>query len=288
MSVGASTVFPPELEREVFEITALCYPGCLPTLILVAQRVRTWMEPFTYRIVSIHNPVKQKQICRRSLEEISTIVKSQPASFIHKHVRAVCFLDGTGEAIADILSAYTGTTNLALFSHADVTPALLPVLTALPLQRLSVILHNLFKPKLTQRAFVHPLFTGIRHVDVLDTRDGGWSAWAGLAALPRLTHLSFNDDVSVGLCESVLRHCGGLEALVVVWSSRQLLEDMADVYTHASIAADPRFAMIVIRRYAEDWERGASGGEDYWVRADALIKRRRAGETKCCLISFFD
>jgi hypothetical protein len=34
--------FPPELEREIFETTALMYLGQMPTLLRVARRVLIW------------------------------------------------------------------------------------------------------------------------------------------------------------------------------------------------------------------------------------------------------
>jgi hypothetical protein len=35
-------VFPFDLEREVFETTALMYPATIPTLLRVARRILTW------------------------------------------------------------------------------------------------------------------------------------------------------------------------------------------------------------------------------------------------------
>jgi hypothetical protein len=40
---------------------------------------------------------------------------------------------------------------------------------------------------------------------------------------------------------------------------------------------DPRFVMPVVRDRLEDWETGARGGEDYWITAKDLVKKRRSG-----------
>ena len=36
--------------------------------------------------------------------------------------------------------------------------------------------------------------------------------------------------------------------------------------------------MLVVRDYEADWAVGARGGEDYWARAERIIKIRIAGE----------
>jgi hypothetical protein len=38
--------------------------------------------------------------------------------------------------------------------------------------------------------------------------------------------------------------------------------------------------MVVVPDELKDWEIGTWGGEDYWVVADALVKRRRLGKQK--------
>ncbi|KAJ7799727.1 hypothetical protein B0H13DRAFT_2390819 [Mycena leptocephala] len=43
---------PIELEREIFGIAALQCPRAIPTLLQVACRVRTWIEPLMYRVLS--------------------------------------------------------------------------------------------------------------------------------------------------------------------------------------------------------------------------------------------
>ncbi|KAJ6505111.1 hypothetical protein C8R45DRAFT_544408 [Mycena sanguinolenta] len=42
---------PPELERRIFEIAALACPVRIPTLMLVARRVKFLVEPLLYRVV---------------------------------------------------------------------------------------------------------------------------------------------------------------------------------------------------------------------------------------------
>lgn len=41
---------------------------------------------------------------------------------------------------------------------------------------------------------------------------------------------------------------------------------------------DPRRVRIGLRNPTEDWDASARRGEDYWEKADELIRRHRAGE----------
>lgn len=48
---------------------------------------------------------------------------------------------------------------------------------------------------------------------------------------------------------------------------------------YAAIATDLRFVVLLATHRILDWEKGARGGVDYWVRADELVRKRRSGET---------
>ncbi|KAJ6521621.1 hypothetical protein DFH09DRAFT_1424685 [Mycena vulgaris] len=50
---GDSPTLPPELEQHIFELAAISRPACIPTLMLVARRVKHWVEPLLYRTVVI-------------------------------------------------------------------------------------------------------------------------------------------------------------------------------------------------------------------------------------------
>lgn len=49
--VDPNPVFPPELEQEIFETTALMHPREIPTLLRVARRVLIWL---VFRLESFH------------------------------------------------------------------------------------------------------------------------------------------------------------------------------------------------------------------------------------------
>ncbi|KAJ7123569.1 hypothetical protein C8R44DRAFT_875759 [Mycena epipterygia] len=52
-SEPANSKLPPELERQIFEIAAHARPVAVLDLILVAWRVKAWVEPLLYRVIFV-------------------------------------------------------------------------------------------------------------------------------------------------------------------------------------------------------------------------------------------
>jgi hypothetical protein len=93
-----------------------------------------------------------------------------------------------------------------------------------------------------------------------------------LAALPHLTHLALHDTDSMLICDQLLETCKSLCSLIVHVSTTQLR------YSTLSLAKVPRFVVMTLSESAEDWQRGALMGRDFWARADAFIAARISGE----------
>ncbi|KAK7062466.1 hypothetical protein R3P38DRAFT_3167467 [Favolaschia claudopus] len=53
MAEPSDPVFPVELEREIFEHTALMFPHSIPSLLRVARHVYIWIEPLLYRVIRV-------------------------------------------------------------------------------------------------------------------------------------------------------------------------------------------------------------------------------------------
>ncbi|KAJ7118198.1 hypothetical protein C8R44DRAFT_738153 [Mycena epipterygia] len=103
--------------------------------------------------------------------------------------------------------------------------------------------------------------------------------WERLAQIPKLTHLSVSEYNALSSFQAALTHCKSVEVLVVVCETRARRE--ACVALCAALAADPRLVVLVVADYRHNWERGARGGEDHWLRAEAVVRDRRVGETEC-------
>ncbi|KAJ6545395.1 hypothetical protein B0H19DRAFT_1167567 [Mycena capillaripes] len=269
---------PPELERQIFEIAALLYPEYIPALILVAQRVKTWIEPMLYGVLYLcRTPDPEKPIRQLPLATVRSLIESRPASFFHTHVRHIRlfeFYDDVLDDIMKILAVCDATVNLQLLlASAD---SLLPCLGALPLQRLAVNLRTLFPSTID---FLHPVFAQITHLDLFDfeMNDVEWGSWSALAKMPQLTHLSFlNNLVPNTLWKAALTHCKSLQVLAIMCSKKKDLDSYAP--DGAELGSDPRFVMLVVADILVDWESGARGGQDHWVIADEFVCKRRAGE----------
>ncbi|KAJ7111270.1 hypothetical protein C8R44DRAFT_799234 [Mycena epipterygia] len=274
MCLERPSSLPTELERWIFEIAAFIHPSCMPVLMLVAQRVKIWIEPLLYRVLCIGEKPPDSEEIWIPLERIHYLIEGRPLApaFLHDNVRHLCLiLSGTVhmDDIMRVLVACDATVDLHLLGGSR---SLLPHFGKLPLRRLSVDLAYLFRSP----DFTHPVFGTITHLSL--TRPGfHWTHFSGLAQMPCLTHLSYDDILSpLVVCEHALRDCKSLEVLALSFSNMILLEPLVDTY--APLATDPRFVMLLATHRVRDWETGARGGDDYWVRADELVRKRRSGE----------
>ncbi|KAF8208734.1 hypothetical protein K438DRAFT_1961303 [Mycena galopus ATCC 62051] len=262
-----ATVFPPELEREIFETAAFLDPGVIPTLLLVARRVLIWIEPLLYTVV-----------CTSSHPSILNATKSKSSDFFHNAVRHL-FLDGistswTAEEATDLLRLCTGVVNLGAIGKFS-NPSLLPILARMKVQRMAGSLDVLFGDY-QSIDLTHQAFSYITHIDIFDEIVSNEPRISeGLAALPALTHLCLNNDVPLEVLEKSLTDCLRLELLVVLFplsSTYGVHEWLNKIHI-----SDMRFLAGVFRDYWDDWEKGARGLPDFWTAADAFVAQKRCG-----------
>ncbi|KAJ7443218.1 hypothetical protein B0H11DRAFT_1826347 [Mycena galericulata] len=264
-------VLPAELERHIFEMASFLHAGSMPALLLVARRVKIWIEPLLYQVLSIY-----------STSTLYDAIDSMPAALFHENVRHVQLI-GThsADSVMRIMTTCDATLNLNLsathiFGNAG-NADILSVLGKLPLKRLSLSLEQLF-PSPAWTDFTHSLFADITHLEIKDLAVENWDSWAGLTLIPRLTHLCFHEDFfkfeAVHVYRGALDHCESLEVLAIVSYSRPLLR--ANAHTRAECSVDPRFVMIVVPEVMKDWVKGARGGEDFWAVADKVVSERHS------------
>ncbi|KAJ7447391.1 hypothetical protein FB451DRAFT_1536016 [Mycena latifolia] len=262
---------PAELERQIFELAALTYGGHT-NLLLVAHRVKIWMEFLLYRVLLIYRPGDESS--RPPMARYRDLIHTKSPVFVHDHVRHLFFVGiQPAEELAKILSVCGATVNVALSIFTGPTAGILPLLGVLPLERFSAYLASLFTDP-TGPDFTHPLFSKLTHLDI---RDPYLQGRPDFTRIPNLTHLSLRrTTVSTTVSAAALAHCTSLQVLVILFHSQSALDQSASGF--AEVATDPRFVMLVVDDYKADWEVGARGGEDYWVRAEEAIKRRSAAE----------
>ncbi|KAJ7795396.1 hypothetical protein B0H13DRAFT_2170704 [Mycena leptocephala] len=158
--------FPPELEREIFETTALMYRGEMPTLLRVARRVLIWVIYLTHE----------------TEEALVNAMNSKPADFFANAVRHLC-LPRLEVKTRRILEVCPGVVDLAL-NHLD--PYIFMTYSVA-----TVDLH-------------HPLFAAITHLDLLDFPDENHlQTLVQISILPALTHLALDCRVPRSLVETL-------------------------------------------------------------------------------------
>ncbi|KAJ7229904.1 hypothetical protein GGX14DRAFT_581596 [Mycena pura] len=263
---------PPELERNIFETAAVRHPRSIPTLLRVARRCLVWIEPLLYRVVRGSN----------SSLAIATLkaVRSKPA-FLHGAVRHLSLDAGcrwSEDEATEVLAACTGIVDIIL-GQWYTAPALIPLLSAMRLQRLSASLEYLFG-SFAAVDLTHPLFASLTHLDASDNLrlDVEYTICAQIPLLPSLTHLCLNGPVAWAQVETLLTECPRLQVLafIVVVSGRHIMRWVQN----GSIRDARLVATAYNHKHADHWnhwEIGAAGGRDVWAWADEFVAKKRSG-----------
>ncbi|KAJ7633653.1 hypothetical protein DFH06DRAFT_1139986 [Mycena polygramma] len=239
---GIEPVFPPELEREILETTALMYPEVIPTLISVARRVFTWIEPLQYRVIILSDRTDTVDAVRAL--RLLDLMKSKPPEF-SRVVRHLALWDPQipWDDTTQLLDLCKGGHKFLLFLRVGSSPA-------------SDLGKNAYS------AAVSVPWPPFR-------------IWTHILALPALTHLGLynvpRDSVLTALAD-----CPRFKLLVLLCPMFP-----SSVYESAKIphVYDVRFVIGVdTDYYLEDWEDGASGRPDLWARGDEFVARKRKGD----------
>ncbi|KAJ7141786.1 hypothetical protein C8R43DRAFT_1017203 [Mycena crocata] len=263
MVISAPAVdLPLELERHIFETCAHIYPASIPTLMVVAWRVKEWVEPLLYNTVIAGRSRGDIYPSLPTESRIQALIDSKPAVFFGRHVRNLMIDDRAGGSAHRILAVCTGIENLwTNCSRWD-------ELASLSLKQLYVqirpIFHNFYAG--------HPFFARITHLELLDRAHPHSSAdnmgfWTRLSLIPQLTHLSFNDDEFLVICAHLLESCKLLSVLIYF-----------EVDVVVPVPQDLRFVAMACPSHCQDWQMGIYSGGDYWTRAEECIAKRRSGE----------
>ncbi|KAJ7835246.1 hypothetical protein B0H14DRAFT_1137333 [Mycena olivaceomarginata] len=284
---------PPELERTIFEIAARSRPVTIPKLMLVARRVRTWVEPLLYSVVCVADTPPIDGLPHFTMDILANALKQKPTSFFKDSVHNV-FVGFTGEffhpsffsQIRSFLDACTGIITLYIADIYMAPMLLLRYLSPMPLRHLTVKATALFDGGLYFKdpAFRHVthlhllgnLFMGGRGLSTWDSLDGSdpkeWTK--GLTSIPHLTHFAFNSPNSRELVYPALHACPRLECCIL------LCPIGVDGTAWLSGSGDVRFVVANAPEAQADWQYGVIGVEDMWTRAEAVIAGRRAEQMR--------
>ncbi|KAJ7049648.1 hypothetical protein C8F01DRAFT_1238304 [Mycena amicta] len=289
----AQPKLPPELERYIFQLAARVTPELAPALILVAWRVKEWIEPLLYNtLMYIDLSAELRNVRSRTMNAFQLITQAKSPEFLRKNVvNCMLFVVSVDDA-RTILAALQGVENLFISLRGQLADAkhggypVPPEVLSLPLKRLYAGIQEIVAlDKLDPLAY--PCFRNLTHLELF-TNPVAWgrdivpwpdseaeppTSWAFLTRLPSLTHLALNTGCPDEVSEFLLSHCLSLRALLLITSTSAPLT--------MTNAPDSRFvvmAPMIVLAYLSDWKDGKLTGRDYWSRVDRFIARRLAGE----------
>ncbi|KAJ6466781.1 hypothetical protein C8R45DRAFT_477929 [Mycena sanguinolenta] len=207
--MASDPIFPVDLEREIFETTALLYPATIPPLLRVARRVLVWIEPLLYTVIGTDSGPSDSALVQAT--------RTKPADFFRHSVKHV-YLGTTGsytEAILPVLRLCPDTISVAYVDvHAE--PELLELLKEFrEIRRWSGYLGGLFvDPSAIDLNLA--VFRSVTHMDMFDdvfvNSPSTARLCAGLGALPALTHLCLNRRVDGEILCNLLQSCPYLQS----------------------------------------------------------------------------
>ncbi|KAJ7100933.1 hypothetical protein B0H15DRAFT_464941 [Mycena belliarum] len=270
----SQAAFPRELERQIFEIAALSRPTSIPTLVLVAWRVKEWVEPLLYRTLIVddgdtvwfpsttytHRIYEFRNFCLAVQSDSWPMIINERPLAAHLSVIRNLQICETLEDYWPIVLC-DGLQNLWTVS---LPPA--SMLEHLLLRRLHGFLDELFMCLSPTRRF----FSQMTHLEMFCTEEHPSTWLARLPLLPQLSHFSFNYEDLLPICSDLLQACTLLSVLVYFqWSCYP-------PYTGPAIS-DIRFVLVGAIHSRSAWLRGIRTGMDYWQRAEMLIAQRRSG-----------
>ncbi|KAJ7053578.1 hypothetical protein C8F01DRAFT_1235741 [Mycena amicta] len=279
MSSDDEPRLPRELEREIFQTTALLHSSMIPPLLRVAHRVLIWVEPLLYRVLTIGAPSRVAKLNAAS---------SKPPAFLARAVRCLVFdgpRDFDYEAASSTLSLCSGVTALAVPRLAFAAHKLLPMIAAMPIQRIAGFLSRLMRltdASRPEEIAAHPVLRCLTHLDLFETISG--TLMALLPCLPRLTHLAFYyrqplERMSEQV-EDILKTCRTLHILAVLCYDRSdPIDDSAAQAAMGEVPESLRDPRLVLCPYdSELWYEGVLDGPNHWTIAEDFVARKRRGE----------
>jgi hypothetical protein len=216
-------------------------------------------------------------------ESLLIAVESKPPVFLQNAVRHALIFDfspRTTQRFQNLLMKCTGIVNLVFDGTLD--PELLQALNKMHLQKLFLTVPSDLStwPLAGLR---HRLFLSVTHLDLSEDRvDAGsscWQVWSYLASLPALTRLALSVPMAERILPEVVAHCPRLSVVIAVTYKGSWDRDLAIAFAQNITFTDPRtVVMALATNYTDDWILGTRGGDDFWIRAETFVTRKRAGE----------
>ncbi|KAJ7048666.1 hypothetical protein C8F01DRAFT_1379613, partial [Mycena amicta] len=281
--------FPRELEREILEIAAETWSQEVPKLLLVAQRVYIWLEPFLYRKIHLY-PGQETYPQEAFLKAAS----SKPPSFLARAVRRVIidfslsYGDCTPELLLPLTEALRLCTRITSFAMNRLghqtrmfSTEIFEILRLNHLHCMGAFLTELMPSPIPMDP-PQPVFCSLTHLEVFDQElqnDPRFLPF--VVALPALTHLALKEHIQMTTMGTALLHrdgCRHLQVLVLL----SMIACSPISATHKQWANsvggwlhDPR---VVITLYQHWHDCLSVQGHAYWREANMFVEKKRLGQ----------
>ncbi|KAK7013025.1 tyrosinase central domain-containing protein [Favolaschia claudopus] len=271
----AEPILPLELEREIFEHTALMFPHSIPSLLRVARHVYIWIEPLLYRIVRLEDDIGIASAL------FDAVKNDRPPAFFHAihHLSVEATNAWLFEDIHSLMKRCTEIRNFACLSSFP-DPSLLPILAGMrSLQRMSCSFLDLFGG-VQAVDLTHPALQSLTHLDLFDMHSESQAFFGALSLLPALTHLCLGQDYWNVFARDQLSiaNWSRLELLLFQWSGSMMSRRKRYQAMQVGHVYDIRLVLGLYTDYWEEWELEARGGLKFWAEADDFVLRKRRGE----------
>ena len=245
----------------------------------------TRVEPIIYDIL-IYSPTYNRPSFCGDCPVDSPLFKK-----VARYAKNVCIQGVPSLTAAMIMQHCHNMTNLALWSLAGSHQPIVPLISSLPIQRLSVNVRDLFQhanPEIGSLTPVLdiPALTNITHLEIISvTRTFcHWEAWKNLALLPCLTHLAI-DYSTRRITRDILDNCRHLVILVLYFAVDGEVDGDSDdgdneysstKHADTGIMTDSR--VVQMEENVDDmraWEMDVEGPEDFWKKAERISDKKR-------------
>ncbi|TFK65814.1 hypothetical protein BDN72DRAFT_179087 [Pluteus cervinus] len=270
-----ASLIPEDVLRDIFELSVRSTGTLRQATIFsrVSRAVHIWMKPLLLGVY----------ICNDGADYRPWPVEPDVSWFAKngRYIRHMLF-GMSIPTIEECISLCPAIQNLAVWvnwAKTDISK-LLPILNRLPLRRLSIDLDHLLTLKsnsFTPTDAQAPLFVNLTHLDLVN-ECAKWEELEGVAHLPNLTHLALPETATrdhTGAVRGALTHCKELKVLIVLYMgfAESVTSLVFDQRETQNISDDPRLVGISCS-FLADWEAGALGRDDMWIKAEQAIAAR--------------
>ncbi|KAJ7834245.1 hypothetical protein B0H14DRAFT_1158961 [Mycena olivaceomarginata] len=256
-----TAILPLELEREIFELCALSRTGSIPRLMLVAHRVKDWVEPLLYRVIALNAPFPGFPLFTDDI--MSSLINRKSPKFFHDTVRhLITFRRSKVEDT--MLALCTGVEDLYLCLNFRADISFLKIIQSLPVTRLYALSYSMTPSAIRIFSRLTHLHLVAYHPDDVDP------TCAALAALPHLTRLALDSEKLALASHTIFELSPSLHVLVLFKHPETRMADAI-----APLAReDVRFVVIPQRVRIREWFAAIQHGESYWSDAESFVAKR--------------